>query len=234
MLVGVEGGDAVGKKTQTTLLAKALGGTRIEVPDYKSKTGKAILSHLQREWCAGSLDYTESLDTPFIRPDSCDALVFQSLMINNRYEMVPKIEAALAEGPAVLDRWKHSATVYGACSGVDPKWLEVVQARLPEPDVWILLDLPVEEGFKRRPERRDRHETDRELLEKVRAEYLKMFGCKDLDWGLTRRARPKHADVGDACSGFAVTRREGWWVVDSARTVEEVHQTIMQIVKGEK
>lgn len=201
MLVGVEGGDAVGKKTQTTLLAKALGGTRIEVPDYKSKTGQAILSHLKREWCAGSLDYTESFDRPFIRPDSCDALVFQSLMINNRYEMLPKIEAALAEGPVVLDRWKMSAVVYGVCSGVDRKWLEVVQARLPEPDVWILLDLPVEDGFQRRPERRDRNETDRELLEKVRTEYLKLWSR------------------GGGCSH--------WQVVDGRGTVEEVHERVV-------
>ena len=116
--------------------------------------------------------------------------------------------------------------VYGGLDGLDVQWIEKTNASLPQPDVWIYLDIPIEESFKRRPERRDRYESDRAYLEKVREGYLKLF-------------EEKH-HLGHSCpcggEGFANHKCPGcgscgrWYVVDGMGSIEEVHQRIMAVL----
>lgn len=166
MIVVIEGMDAAGKATHSKLLAEKLGGTRFPFPNYDSPTGEAILQHLKKEW---RVDYG-------MCSSELDAMVFQCLQTANRLEIMGEIKLAIAKGPVIFDRYWQSAVVYGGLDGLDLDWLLRVQRdAMPPADVNILIDVPVEEGFKRRPERRDRYESDRAFLEKVRIGYLKLW-----------------------------------------------------------
>ncbi len=211
MIIAIEGHDAVGKATQSKLLAERLKGTCITVPDYSTETGAAILGNLKKEWCAQGNLRDDEAETIKLNP-----LVFQSLMIMNRYEMVPRINEALKSGPVVLDRWTQSSTVYGVCSGLDREWCERVQSSLLKADVNILIDVPIDEGFKRRPERRDRHETDKPFLEKVRREYLHMWGSPQM----TLATGVRH-----------IKTKAGWYVINGLGTVEQVEVRIMDVLQ---
>lgn len=199
LMVALCGGDAAGKATQTQLLAERIGGTRFPFPEYATPTGEAILAHLKGLWSTGNPD---------------DAMAFQCLQTVNRLEMLPAIRLALAEGPVVFDRWSASAAVYGVLDGLDPEWIERINASLPQPDVWILLDVPVDEGFKRRPDRRDRIESNRPYLEKVRTGYLELFE--------NRRY---------ATNTFAKPPLARWRTVDGTGSIEEVQARIWSIVE---
>ena len=61
--------------------------------------------------------------------------------------------------------------------GLSPELATRIQAgALPQADVNILIDISVEESFKRRPERRDRYEVDADYMQKVRNGYLRLWG----------------------------------------------------------
>lgn len=204
MILAIEGGDAVGKATHSKLLAEKLKGTRFSFPNYETTTGKAIMRHLTNSWCAGSLQYSESFDKPYIRREQPeDALAFQCLQTCNRLEMLSEIQVAHWKGPVVFDRYTASAMVYGSLDGLERDLIEKLNASLPQPNIWILLDVPVEEGFLRRPERRDRYENNRSYLEKVRVAYLRLFEEK---------------------------QKLGWHVVDGTGSIEEVQHKIAQIM----
>ncbi len=84
----------------------------------------------------------------------------------------------------------------------------------------ILIDVPVAEGFARRPERRDRYETDRPFLEKVRAEYLRLWGFQGLPANVLDEFESNQR--GAILGGY-----RGWWVINGLGTVDEVHQRIL-------
>lgn len=211
----IEGGDAVGKCTQSTLLAQKLGGTRFAFPNYESETGKVILSHLKKEWKAMSKDGCGRFD---LRAE-CDDLVFQCLQTVNRLEALPAIREALARGPVVFDRYWQSAYVYGSLDGLDPAWLRLVQEAPMPPATWnVLIDAPVATSFERRPERRDRYEIDREFAESVRMRYLELWGI-DRPADLKRAQEEELVISGPRCS-----------IVNGLGTVEEVHSRILRAI----
>ena len=223
MIVVIEGSDASGKATQSKLLAERLKATRFAFPNYESPSGKAILGNLKKDWGA-----VERVDPnvyfkqhgrlpPVVQQDApkLNALVLQSLMTTNRLELLPAIKAAAEKGPVVFDRYWQSAMVYGTLDGLDPKWLDLVQRQaMPPADLNILIDVPVEEGFKRRPERKDRYESDRGYMEKVREGYLKLWGFgPDQTWT-------------ESIESLGRADKPCWYVVNGVGTVEEVQRRI--------
>lgn len=206
MIIVIEGGDAAGKKTQSEMLTKRLDGTRFAFPNYESPTGEMILWHLKKWWHSKATGLH-----PFGEADieKLDARVFQSLQSVNRLESLPAINEAKRKGHVVFDRYWQSAFVYGALDGLDTQWLRLVQEKpMPPADINILIDVPVADGFARRPERRDRYETNRAFLEKVRTRYIEL-------WTMS-------ASMG--LSGE-------WFVVGGIGSVEEVHDRIIEIVR---
>lgn len=201
-LICIEGMDGSGKATHSRLLVdwlKTQGFPKAayrDFPRYENVTGKAIRDHLKLKWQTAELE-SECL---LARKSKYDDLVFQCLMTLNRYEETPDLLAALEQGPVVLDRYWASSYVYGAVDGLSPAFIETISAQLPPPDISILLDIPMEESFLRRPDRRDRYEVQKDFLKKIRTEYLKLF-----------------AD-----------RR--WSVVDAIGTLDEVHQRVRSCI----
>lgn len=237
MIVVICGVDASGKATQSKLLAERLKGTRFSFPNYESETGKAILANLKKEWTTTSTDRGDGRPIDSSKPISDDAgwnarierdrklnaLVFQSLQTVNRIELLPKIHAAMERGPVVFDRYWQSAVVYGTLDGLDPEWLRTVQELpMPKADVNILIDVPIEEGFKRRPERRDRYETNREFLEKVRVEYLRL--------GESPQSPPVFSAEDKEGNRWWRTK-SGWYIVNGQGSIEQVHKRICAVLR---
>jgi thymidylate kinase len=212
MIAVIEGMDASGKATHSKLLAERMKAKHFSFPNYESVTGKVILGHLKKAWACRIEEAGKSFEAWQVTEKAIDALAFQALQTANRLEIMPDILAAQKAGAVVFDRYWQSAVVYGVLDGLSPELTYRIQAgALPQADANILIDIPVEEGFKRRPERRDRYEEDAGYLGKVRSGYLRLWG--------ERGDRGKHG-----------VEAERWLVVDGMGTVEEVAERINNAV----
>jgi dTMP kinase len=82
-----------------------------------------------------------------------------------------RILHALTERPVVLDRYWLSSLVYGEAEGLDTEWIVEISSALLKPDLTIVLDIPVCAVGQRRPQARDKNETDLNKLQRVRDLY---------------------------------------------------------------
>jgi dTMP kinase len=166
-LISFEGLDQSGKQTQAERLLAALrASTRdthyLSFPDYDTAIGGEIGRALR-----GQRDYA---------PD-----VMQLLYIANRYEYRRSLEHWLAGGAIVVcDRYLASSVAYGEAQGLDPAWLTMLQAHLPQPSLTLLLDIPPDASLIRKRRDRDRFEQDLPLLARVRESYLRQ--AADPQW----------------------------------------------------
>ena len=169
-LICFEGLDASGKATMSAYAAEVLKGVVFSFPAYDTPTGKLLLEHLKGE--------VEMVGvTPF--PPPCrgsrftdhNMLVRQSLMTVNRYEAQVRLLHALNTSPVVLDRYWLSSLVYGEAEGLDTEWIVEISSTLLKPDLTIVLDIPVCAVGQRRPQARDKNETDLDKLQRVRDLY---------------------------------------------------------------
>ena len=192
---------------------------RRSFPAYETDLGGLIRAALRGGWAA---DWAPGYPAPpAARMDSTGlrALVLQSLMVTNRHELADEIEYEhmVKSRSIVLDRYWASAVAYGAADGLDPKWLEGVHSRLPKAH-HVLVDIPVEESFRRRPTREDAYEADRGRLERARAAYLALFERKGVDVGMLHGNSPGHVSP------------SGWAIVNGSGPPELVHRAILMVL----
>ncbi|OHD26719.1 MAG: hypothetical protein A2Y38_22615 [Spirochaetes bacterium GWB1_59_5] len=211
MLIALEGGDGVGKATQTKLLAERINRVGREAviysfPRYETEIGKAILRHLKNETYLA--DNTNISRDKWPAAAAEDAMMFQALCAIDKYEVAGDIRAHLRAGRFVIcDRWTPSGIAFGSADGIDPKWLRKIQEQLPAADLNLWLNIPEEEALRRRPQLRDRYEKDRNKQAAVRAQY-------ELLWN-------EHAFPNDS----------QWIKIDGTGTVDEVHARIWECVR---
>jgi len=160
MWICFEGGDRVGKTTQSRLLKKYLNDCiLIGVPDRSGPSGVIIHQYLT-EKC------------------HMDPHALHLLFTVNRWEIMNQIREAQMKGQWVItDRWSGSGITYSMARGLDYDWCEEVEKTLPQPDLTIWLDMNPEELTKREGWGEEREET----LEKqiaVREAYQKYFSNK--------------------------------------------------------
>jgi dTMP kinase len=159
-LIAFEGLDQSGKQTQAERLLAAFRAAGhatefLTFPAYDTAIGEEIdrALHGQRQY----------------QPDT-----LQLLYIANRFEFREKIESWIAAGTMVVcDRYLASSIAYGEAQGVDATWLTAIQARLPQPSLTILLDIPPDASLTRKKAARDKFERDLPLLGRVRESYLR-------------------------------------------------------------
>jgi dTMP kinase len=159
-VIALEGIDACGKATQATRLGYELYkmGYKMRVqsfPRYSKSVGGWIGEALK-----GKVEMTPEAFHMLYEVDRQDFMKDISQLQENGYDFL------------ILDRWTLSNEVFVAAKGLDIEWIKSIQATLTKPDITFILDIPVETSFARRPERRDLHEKDVNLLTNVRSEYL--------------------------------------------------------------
>lgn len=170
MIVCFEGIDRCGKSSHAEKLTKRLSAEFYKFPNKNTPTGKLIYEHLSNLWCAEyDMDRHQLGDSIF-----ADALVFQALQIMNRLESAHAI-ATSGNRNIVFDRYWPSGYAYGTADGLDPAYLIDVHKTLPQPDLFLLLDIDVDEAATRRPGFKDRYEEDAEFLKRVAANYRTLW-----------------------------------------------------------
>jgi dTMP kinase len=169
-LFAFEGGDGVGKATQSCLLSNGLchrGNTSplYSFPRYDTPAGKII---------GGMLRGLIRVDGSG-HPSGFDPLVFQSVMLADKAGADREIREAIAEGAyPVCDRWFASALAYGSSDELPLDWLKEIHSSLVVPDLTFLLQVPDEVAIARRPGLRDRYEADRGKQERVKQIYAEL------------------------------------------------------------
>lgn len=172
VVIALEGIDAAGKATQAAALAQLFSAQLRAYPNYKTETGQAILKFLKGD--------VEVLDpacyAPGAGPLPEHVVALQALMTINRYEAQGEIRSLITGGHSlVLDRYYMSGVVYGQCDGLSENWLYRIHQDLIKPDLYVYIDISVEESFRRRPDRLDKYEENREKLGQARMFYNKAW-----------------------------------------------------------
>lgn len=173
-IIVLEGLDAAGKATQAKHLVEKLdsigrNAVLFSFPRYETEVGKAIKRLLTGDLAVVEKSQNGDLTT---YPAADDALILQSLMLADKSDAVHEMDKAIENGAIVVcDRWMPSALCFGEADGLDPVWLQRIQSYLPVGDLNLFIDVPEEEGLKRRPQMRDRYERDREKQKVIRANY---------------------------------------------------------------
>lgn len=167
IFVAVEGIDAVGKKTQTSILkswlrSKGLSTRTLSFPVYQTTIGKEI-----RKFLDGTVSY----------PPQVRAMLYAA----NRWEKKAELDATLSgTDVTIVNRYSGSNLAYGISSGLDLRWLLGLEEGLPEPDLVVVLDAPPAKLIPRRGREKDSYERDVSLQEKARGAYLEL--AKKFDW----------------------------------------------------
>ena len=187
MIIVIEGSDQAGKKTQSELLALALKKSKIRTkvfsfPDYTTPLGREINRFLH-----GKRKFPPQ--------------VIHCLLAANRWEKIAEIQKAHSENSVIImNRYYQSNLVYGVANGLNLKWLQGLDAGLPEADLVIVLDVSQKESFLRKKARRDRFENDTVFLKKISKTYK------------------------------TLAKKLGWQVIDASKSKSQVHQEIMRVL----
>lgn len=176
MIFSLSGIDASGKGIQTELLLKHLAERGIPAeamhfPVYDSVTGRVIKKMLRGEIAVDDFKASSS------EASLSAGIILQSIMTANRLEHLDKLAEYDhdTDKVLVLDRYTACAVAYGTADGLDPKFLSKLNEVIPRPHQAILIDITVEESWKRRPKRDDVYEANRGRLERVRDAYHSYF-----------------------------------------------------------
>jgi len=160
LFICVEGLDGCGKTTQTKLLVRKLskmGWDAVSTAEpSRWKIGKFI-----QKYCL----HSEKRISPIV-----EALLFAA----DRFEHVEReIIPALNEGKIVVsDRYVYSSLAYQGATGLDLKWIEMINEHAIRPDLAIFVDVEPEAVIKRlKPEKSVMENL--ETLRKVREVYVK-------------------------------------------------------------
>lgn len=168
ILIGIEGIDAAGKRTQASLLVKWLrkngfSVSTVSFPDYSTTVGREIRSFLRN-------------------PKTYLKEAGHMLFAVNRWENKGTLESLLAKSDiTVVDRYTESNLAYGVANGLSLDWLSNLEAGLPRTDLVLVLDAPPHTLYGRRRSGKDRYERSSAIQRKARKAYKALapeFGWK--------------------------------------------------------
>lgn len=174
VLIGIEGIDAVGKRTQTSILSSWLRSRghitcTVSFPDYGTTLGREI-----KRFLLGTRTYP-----PEVR---------HILFAVNRWEKKDELKSILARTDIVIvNRYSESNFAYGVANGLKLEWLVNLEEGLPKPDTVIVLDAPPAALHSRRGPNKDEYERNIGLQERTREAYLKLAG--DFGWKVVDATR---------------------------------------------
>jgi dTMP kinase len=196
-LVTIEGPDGAGKSSQAIRLAEALRERGHRVTLVREPGGTALGEAIR------GLLLSESVDHEPV----ADALLFNAA----RAQLVSEvIRPSLSRGEIVVcDRYTDSTLAYqGFGAGLDRRWLQQLNDWATggvRPDLTLLLDIPSEEGLRRRAtgpeseqtrfEHSGRHDAD--FHRRVREGYLELAALEPGRWRLVDATGPAQALAGE-------------------------------------
>ncbi|MBP1449675.1 MAG: dTMP kinase [Thermoproteus sp.] len=185
LFIAIEGIDGSGKSTVISILAKKLPRVYVTREPSERPIGRLI-----KEWAlrGGS-------SSPYV-----DALLFAADRLDH---YLAEVKPALERGVVVVtERYVESSFAYQGAAGVDMEFLELINSRVPRPDLTVILDISPEAALARIKARGVLEKYERlDLLTRVRDIYLDR------------------------------ARRFGYLVVDAERPPEAVAEEIYEAVE---
>jgi dTMP kinase len=193
LFITLEGGEGCGKSTQSKLLYRRL--QKLAIP--------ALLIHEPGVTALGKkiariLKWSDNRNMN-ISP-TAELLLFNA----SRAQLLTEIiKPDLAKGEVIIcDRYADSTTAYqGYGRGLDLKMVAAANKTGTEgvtPDLTVLLDIPVEEGLKRKKDKKsDRFEIENvSFHRRVREGYLKMAKAEPKRWLVVDATKSKEEIAG--------------------------------------
>jgi len=176
MFISFEGGEGSGKSTQIRRLAERLGATGRDVLLTREPGGTPLAERLR--------ELVLTRGTEVLSPEGETLLMFAARAVH----LDNLVRPAIARGEWVIcDRFTDATRAYqGGGRGVDRALIEQLASSVHaglEPDLTLLLDVPVTVGLERARARRqaagepvaDRFESETvQFFERVRAAYLEI------------------------------------------------------------
>lgn len=165
--IAIEGIDAVGKRTQSSILnswltSKGFSTRTLAFPDYGTVIGQEI-----RKFLDGTKNY----------PQEVRAMLYAA----NRWEKKAELERILTETEVlIVNRYTGSNLAYGISNGLELRWLANLEEGLPRPDLVLVLDASPIHLRPRRGQNKDTYEKNLSLQDKARNAYLKL--AEDFGW----------------------------------------------------
>ena len=156
----VEGLDGCGKTTQTKLLVRKLRKMGWDAV-YTAEPSRGKIGKFIQKYCLQG----EKRTFPIV-----EALLFAA----DRFEHVEReVIPALNEGKIVVsDRYVYSSLAYQGATGLDLKWIEMINEHAIRPDLAIFVDVEPEAVIKRLKPKKSVME-NLETQRKVREVYVK-------------------------------------------------------------
>jgi dTMP kinase len=156
----VEGLDGCGKTTQTKLLVRKLGKMGWDAV-YTAEPSRGKIGQFIQKYCL----HGEKRTFPIV-----EALLFAA----DRFEHVEReVIPALNEGKVVVsDRYVYSSLAYQGATGLDLKWIEMINEHAIRSDLAIFVDVEPEAVIKRLKPKKSVME-NLETQRKVREVYVK-------------------------------------------------------------
>lgn len=216
-LIVLEGIDGSGKATQSALLEKALEQMgkkvmHISFPDYESDSSALVKMYLKGDF---------GNDPAAVNPYAASLFYAVDRFASYRMKWKSFYEAG---GIVIADRYTTSNMVHQMTKQDDPAkrdsflaWLEQTEyeeLELPRPDQVILLDIPLA------------------ISEKLVKERAKQGGSMDIHEQHIDYLRKCHAAYQELVVRYGWTRIACADAAGSLRTVEAIHQDVMEAVAG--
>lgn len=160
LFICVEGLDGCGKTTQTKLLVRKLRKIGWDAV-YTAEPSRGKIGKFIQKYCL----HGEKRTFPIV-----EALLFAA----DRFEHVEReVIPALNEGKIVVsDRYVYSSLAYQGATGLDLKWIEMINEHTIRPDLAIFVDVEPEAVIKRLKPKKSVME-NLETQRKVREVYVK-------------------------------------------------------------
>ena len=160
LFICVEGLDGCGKTTQTKLLVRKLRKMGWDAV-YTAEPSRGKIGKFIQKYCL----HAEKRTFPIV-----EALLFAA----DRFEHVEReVISALNEGKVVVsDRYVYSSLAYQGATGLDLKWIEMINEYAIRPDLAIFVDVEPEAVIKRLKPKKSVME-NLETQRKVREVYVK-------------------------------------------------------------
>lgn len=195
-----EGGEGTGKSTQVKLLASYLSQSGGDVVQTREPGGSPSAEEIRSLLVTGAADRWSPL---------AETLLFYAARVEHWRQI---IEPSISRGAHVLcDRFADSTIAYQAyAGGLDRHMVEQLHRLVMtgvEPDLTIVLDLPVDEGLKRAASRRD---------SETRFE---------------RKGREFHQRLRQGFLDIAQRFPNRCFVIDASQSIERVHSAVLAALK---